>query len=350
MMIIKGLIRAIFPLHIGTMGAGNYHPTLKYIPARTLRGMLGNYLFNTDKELFKKLKISDDEGSKILFKPALPKGSVASPLLLKWCKNPDCKRLFREKQKECSNDNCLQEGKEEGGFLLNESYEEKRFKSPNIRTRIDTKCPITRRRHTSPSERYKLAPYNIGAIEAGEEFDFRCVVEDAYVSNVKNGLKESGIFYGIGGFRSKGYGLVEFEFKKEEEEAEYVKRRSSELEGSALLMVLNNEAIFEDSDGYVIGFKEEILRNDLGNVKINHKEQKQKFSESKARGWMIERGRGRRTKQGYGLDRIIPATGAGSSAIVEVDASKAAEAEIRGIGKWKSVYGDVYFRRWDDVK
>lgn len=340
-MIIRGLIRAISPLHIGTVGVGNYHPTLKYIPARTQRGMLGNYLFNADKELFEDLRLSEDDG-KILFKPALPKDSVASPSILKWCKC--CGKLFGEEQTECSE--CLQESKEKGGFMLKESYDVRKFIAPDVKTRIDTKCPITRVGHTSPSERYKLAPYNIGAIEAGTEFDFRCVVKDEHVEEVKNALKDSGILYGVGGFRSKGYGFVVFEFKDEENEEGYVERRSSELEGSTLLMVLNSEAVFEGSSRYVIGFKDAILEGDLGNVKIG----KQKFSESKARGWMIERGRRWGTKQGYGLDRIVPATGIGSSALVEVEARKAAEAEVKGIGRWKSIYGDVYFRRWADVR
>jgi CRISPR/Cas system CSM-associated protein Csm3 (group 7 of RAMP superfamily) len=343
-MIIRGLIRAISPLHIGTVGVGNYHPTLRYIPARTLRGMLGNYLFNEDKELFEELRLSEDDGSEILFKSALPKGSLASPSILNWCKS--CGRLFGEEQTECSDEKCLQEGKERGGFILKESYDERKFIAPVVKTRIDTKCPITRVGHTSPSERYKLAPYNIGVIEAGTEFDFRCVVKDEHVEEVKNALKDSGILYGIGGFRSKGYGFVEFEFEEDEKEEDYVRMRSSELEGSALLMVLNSEAIFEDSSGYVIGFKEEILKEDLGVVKIV----KQKFSESKARGWMIERGRRWKTKQGYGLDRILPATGIGSSALVEMEAQKAAEAELKGIGRWKSIYGDVYFQRWNDVR
>jgi hypothetical protein len=338
-MILRGVLSAISPLHIGTMGAGNYHPTLKYVPARTLRGMLGNYLFHTDKKLFNELQITEDDSNKLIFKPALPKDSLASPLILSWCKR--CGRLIKED--ECTE--CLHEGKGRGGFMQNASYEDQRFKSSTMKLRIDTKCPITRRGHTSPSDRYELAPYNIGALNAGTEFDFRCIVADEYVAKVKEALKEAGILYGLGGFRSKGYGLVEFEFKKEEPETEYIEQRTSELTDSALLMVLNSEAIFEDSGGYVIGFKPEILNKDLGTVTI----QKQKFSESKARGWMINRGVRKGNKNGYGLDRIVPATGLGSSALLEMEARKASEAELNGIGREKSIYGDVYFRRWNDV-
>lgn len=341
-MILRGVLSAISPLHIGTMGAGNYHPTLKYIPARTLRGMLGNYLFHTNQKLFKDLRITENNSSKLVFKPALPKDSLASPLILSWCKR--CGKLIEEEKEECTY--CLHEGKGRGGFMQNASYDEKKFKPPTMKLRIDTKCPITRRGHTSPSDRYELAPYNIGALNAGTEFDFRCIVADEYVAIVEEALKEAGILCGLGGFRSKGYGLVEFEFDKEEPEAEYIEQRTSELTDSALLMVLNSEAIFEDSGGYVIGFKPEILNKDLGTVKI----QKQKFSESKARGWMINRGVRKGNKNGYGLDRIVPATGLGSSALVEVDAArKAAAAEVYGIGSEKSIYGDVYFRRWNDV-
>jgi hypothetical protein len=85
-MILRGVLSAISPLHIGTMGAGNYHPTLKYVPARTLRGMLGNYLFHANQELFNVLRLTEDDSIKLVFKSALPKDSVASPLILSWCK------------------------------------------------------------------------------------------------------------------------------------------------------------------------------------------------------------------------------------------------------------------------
>ena len=340
-MILRGVLSAISPLHIGTMGAGNYHPTLKYVPARTLRGMLGNFLFHANQELFNELRITEDDSNKILFKPALPKDSVASPLILSWCKR--CGGLIKEGEEECTE--CLHEGKGRGGFMQNASYEDQRFKPPTMKLRIDTKCPITRRGHTSPSDRYELAPYNIGALNAGMEFDFRCIVADEYVTSVKETLKEAGILCGLGGFRSKGYGLVEFEFDKEELETEYIEQRTSELDDSVLLIVLNSEAIFEDSGGYVIGFESEILNKDLGTVTI----QKQKFSEGRARGWMINRGVRKGNKKGYGLDKIVPATGLGSSTLVEMGARRAAEAELNGIGGWKSIYGDVYFRRWNDV-
>jgi hypothetical protein len=340
-MILRGVIRAFSPLHIGTIGAGNYHPTLNYIPARTLRGMLGNYLFHTDSELCKTLGITEYNGGKVVFKPALPTGSVASPVILSWCKG--CGRLIEESKEECCE--CLQEGKGKGGFMQKTSYDEKKFKPPDMKLRIDTKCPITRRGHTSPSDRYTLASYNVGALAAGAEFDFRCLVEDAYVDRVKEALKEAGLFCGLGGFRSKGYGLVEFEFDTGDKEADYIAQRTSELEDSMLLMVLNSEAIFVDSGRYAIGFKAALLEKDLGTVTIT----KQKYTEGRARGWMIERSRGEGTKKGYGLDRIVPATGTGSSALLNVEARKAAKAELNGIGDWKSIYGDVYFRRWEDV-
>ncbi|RJS71532.1 MAG: hypothetical protein CW694_04950 [Candidatus Syntrophoarchaeum sp. WYZ-LMO15] len=331
MIILRGTIRAISPIHIGTVGTGNYHPTLPYIPARTIRGMLGNYLFNEKRDLFEKLRIDDDENPSIHFKPALPEGSVASPLILRWCKR--CGKLIEELDKDCPE--CLQEGKKRGGLMLEESLSSKKFRSPEIRSSIDTKCPITRRGHTSPGERYSLSPYNIGALLPGSEFDLRCVLPGKYVDEVKDAFREAGIFYGIGGFRSKGYGMVEFDFTGEEGIDGYIERRSSEFDGSSLLMVLNSPAIFEEDSGYTIGLKERLLEEELGKVRVI----KQVFSEDRARGWEI--------KGGYRLGKIIPATGMGSSAIVRIDPERAARAEVYGIGSMRHIYGDVYFRRWD---
>ena len=332
MLILSGVMKAITPLHIGTMGTGNYHPTLPYIPARTIRGMLGNYLFNENKSLFDRIEIDNDKKpEKMFFKPALPENSVASPLILKWCKR--CKKLVGD-DNECRDEECLQEGKKIGGFMLKKSFDEKRLSTYSLKTAIDTKCPILRKGHTSPGADDKLAPYNIGVLDAGSVFDFRCVVQDEYMDDVKDALSYSGLFYGIGGFRSKGYGMVEFEFNNEESVKDYIDRRISELSGT-LLMVLNSHAIFKDEGGYMIGFKDNLLN--LGSVKIK----KQVFSEDRARGWLI--------KGGYRLGRIIPATGLGSSAkVVDSDPMKAAEAEVYGIGKWKHICGDVYFRRWVD--
>lgn len=331
MLILGGVLKAITPLHIGTMGTGNYHPTLSYIPARTMRGMLGNYLFNQNTNLFDQIKIDNDKKPEIFFKSTLPKGSVASPLILKWCKR--CKKLVGA-DNECKDEKCRHEGKKIGGFMLKESFDEKRFLKDSLKMAIDTKCPITRKGHTSPGADGKLSPYNIGILGAGSEFDFRCIVPEKYAEDVKDALNAAGFFYGIGGFRSKGYGMVEFEFNNEERVEDYIERRISELSGT-LLMVLNSHAIFKDEDGYLIGFKEDLL--DLGSVEI----EKQVFSEDRARGWLI--------KGGYRLGRIIPATGLGSSAkVVDSDPMKAAEAEVYGVGKWKHIYGDVYFRRWID--
>ena len=219
--------------------------------------------------------------------------------------------------------------------MLEESLSSKKFRSPEIGSSIDTKCPITRKGHTSPGERYSLSPYNIGALLPGSEFDIRCVLPGEYVDDLKDAFREAGIFYGIGGFRSKGYGMVEFDFTGEEGIEGYIERRSSEFDGSSLLMVLNSPAIFEEDSGYTIGLKERLLEEELGKVRVI----KQVFSEDRARGWEI--------KGGYRLGKIIPATGMGSSALIEVDPVRAARAEVYGIGSMRHIYGDVYFRRWD---
>lgn len=73
---LTGTITAISSLHIGTgKKTGTFSETLEYIPGRTIRGMIGYYLHSNNRELFDKLRISeDDDMSKtgVFFKDALP--------------------------------------------------------------------------------------------------------------------------------------------------------------------------------------------------------------------------------------------------------------------------------------
>ncbi|MCK4613193.1 MAG: hypothetical protein KAU14_00190, partial [Thermoplasmata archaeon] len=301
--VISGKIRALSPLHLGSgLQTGNFYPTLSYIPGRAIRGMLGNYLFHEDRGLFEELRIKEaPPETGIYFRPALPEGTVAVPGHLKWCKR--CGRRLRDME-PCPEDG--HEGKKSGGFILIEGLKIGRLSPPELKRTISTKCPIMRKGHASPGSDEPLSPYNIEAIVQGSVFDFRCLVEEGLESEVMKALEKAGLFFGIGGFRSKGYGLVKFEgLRKIEDPMEAVKGRTM---GDWL--VLNSPGVFRNGEGkYLVG-----LKSDAGVVERYAKESlrlagvsgelrltgEQFVSQDYARGWSIE-GKSH-------LDSIIPAT------------------------------------------
>lgn len=340
--IVSAEITAITPIHIGTgVQVGTYHPTLNYIPARVLRGMLGNYLFNQHADLFKQLKISEDEDkTNILFKPAMPDGMITIPDALRWCKG--CGRLIGDDMKECTDESCLQEGSKRTGFMSKMELNQRKIESKTPKKSITTKCPITRNGHTSPSERYALSPYHVQAIEKGSKFTFRCVMKanandvEKNLDEFRGYLEEAGLFYGIGGFRSRGYGSILFDRFTIESVEESVDKRMNELDESALL-VLNSPAVFREGDKYCIGFREDMLKKYIdGNFKLGGCH----FSETLVRGWTIK-GKSRR-------DQIEPALDAGSCVEIELDTKIQADIEVHGIGEERHIHGDVYFLGRDD--
>ena len=340
--IVSAEITAIAPIHIGTgLRVGTYHPTLNHIPARVLRGMFGNYLYNQQPDMFKKLKISEGEDrTNIFFKPALPDGMIAIPGALRWCKG--CGRLMEYDMKECTDENCLQEGSKRTGFMSEMELNQRKIESKELKKAITTKCPITRSGHTSPSERYALSPYHVQAIGKGSKFTFRCIIK-ANANDVESGLdefkgylEEAGLFYGVGGFRSRGYGSIMFDHFRVESALEFIDRRARELDESALL-VLNSPAVFKEGDRYCIGFREDVLKKYIG---VDFKLGRCHVSETLVRGWTIK-GKSR-------LDQIEPALDMGSCAEIELDARVQAYLEVHGIGEQRNIHGDVYFLRRGD--
>jgi len=339
MIILNGRITALEPLHIGNgITVGTFVQTLPYIPARSIRGMLGNYLFNEKKDLFEALRINDDGKPQLYFKPALPLGSVAAPLAFRWCKK--CNSLLSVG--ECPND--FHEGEKRGGFMLRSSLKTKKFEPARISKSINTKCPINPQRHASYAEDEELSPYNIESIVAGTAFDFRLVLPKEFLKEVRDSLVESGVFYKIGGFRSRGYGMIKFDFDGTESVSDFVKRRSIEIQRDSW-MVFNSPAVFQrkGSSRYFIGLTHEILyqylsaiaeRTNVGSldeIKLHHSIYKQ----THVRGWKIA--------EKYYLDKILPAVDLGSTARLEIDPQMAAWLEVFGIGEMPHIYGDVYF-------
>lgn len=357
---LKGVMTALTPLHLGTgKKRGTFFKTLDYVPGRTLRGMLGYHLYTNDRELFDRLAISEDSDmskTNIFFKDAHSvyedKFTVASPIALRWCKG--CSELMGYKVNECSNPGCLQEGKKIFGFITKDSFLTGKLEKGSVKKQIETKCPITRKGHTSPGSDFELSPYHIESIASKSRFGFRIVVEDEFVDDVKMALRESGVFSGLGGFRSRGYGSVAFTSLKETPVSELIEKRASEIaENKETLLVTNSPLILRKGNSSIIGFGAttegdlflEAVNNTFmqrgfsGSVAVKYAEgnPKQRISEGIAGGWSL--------KYGNSESEVIPCTGSGSCAEVVYDRPEALAAlEVYGIGEMtNSGYGDVYF-------
>lgn len=356
---LKAVMTALTPLHLGTgRKRGTFFRTLDYVPGRTLRGMLGYYLFNNNKELFEKLAINEDidmSKANIFVKEAHPladnKFTIASPVALRWCKG--CESLMGYKVTECSDSKCLQEGKKISGFITEASLKTGKLEKGSVNTQIETKCPITRKGHTSPGSDFELSPYHVESITAKTKFGFRAVLEDEYVDEVKAALLEAGVFSGLGGFRSRGYGSIAFTDFKETPVSELVEKRASEIaEIPDKLLVTNSSLILRQENSSFIGFgasgedlftdavrKTLAQRQIVGSlaVKTENGNPKQRITESIAGGWSI--------KYRNSATDLIPCTGSGSCVEIEADKPEALAAlEVYGIGEMTNRgYGDVYF-------
>ena len=363
---IEGIIRTLSPVHLGTgRSQGTFLPTLDYIPGRTIRGMLGYYLFRSNPDLFKKTGIGeykDPSRIKIHFRNAYPvsdKGeTVCSPLSLKWCKRCDSLMAgddFFCRRKDAGNTPCLHEGKKRQGFISDISFSTGKFDKPvEVRKTITTKCPIIRSTHTSPKgaeEGYELSPYHIQAIAEGQEFRFRILVMDDTVSSqVVEALSQASLYSGLGGFRSRGYGIVAFENMRVNDLKEIIPQRRRELEahkGSPATLVTNAPMILRSEERSVIGFADaaqtfiaEVNRSlesaHAGAQLTLDPDRKVSLGRDIARGWSLEKE--------SPVDEIIPCISAGSTIpILLNDAGVIAALETFGIGEMTYCgYGQVY--------
>lgn len=365
---IEGIIRTVSPVHLGTgRSQGTFLPTLDYIPGRTIRGMLGYYLFKKNRELFNKSGIGeykDPSKIKIHFRNAYPVSkegeTVCSPLSLKWCKR--CNSLMDEddffcRKKGSDGSSCLHEGKKRTGFISDTSFSTGIFQKPDeIRKTITTKCPIIRGTHTSPGsadDGYDLSPYHIQAIAKGQKFRFRILVnsdDEAFVNALQNALVESSLYAGLGGFRSRGYGIISFEDLLSRNLADFVGQRREQLEplnGSNAVLVMNAPLILRNGNDSVIGFNDknqtfqekanavlttvhattQLQLNDQGKVTLGW---------DIARGWSLEKENP--------VDELIPCISAGSTIpICITDTGVIAALEVFGLGEMTYCgYGQVY--------
>lgn len=141
---LEGFITAISPLHIGSgRSKGTFIQTLDYIPGRTIRGMLGYYLYKNDRQLFDNIGIDEEKDISrmgIFFKNAYPVEengtTVASPLILRWCKRCDALFARERDERECKNvENnipCLHEGKKYSGLMSLESIRDRKLKRQRL--------------------------------------------------------------------------------------------------------------------------------------------------------------------------------------------------------------------------
>lgn len=354
---LEGIITTMSSLHIGKgKPKGTFVQTLDYIPGRTIRGMLGYYLYKNDMQLFKDIGIDEeDDISKmgIFFKNAYPiydnDMTIASPLLFKWCKK--CHTLFGMNDKECKkikdDRQCLHEGKKHSGLISIESIKNKELKIvKSYSKQIETKCPITRAGHAGmggADQGYELSPYYIESIPIGARFRLRIIVKNEFADKILTPLKNAGIFYGLGGFRSKGFGTIKFDITEKQDLDTKIKRRIEEISMmKSKLLIVNSHMILKKGEESIIGFDDtfkEYSTNTLkslgieGNVDIDPSYEK--VSSSITGGWSI--------KNRNSIAELIRCIEPGSCIKVSGDDNALAILETYGIGNMINCgYGDVY--------
>ncbi|MBU4076098.1 MAG: hypothetical protein KKD46_06690 [Euryarchaeota archaeon] len=351
---LNGFITALSPIHIGSgRSKGTFIKTLEHIPGRTIRGMLGYYLYKNDRQLFEATGINEEmDFSKmgIFFKNAYPVvndgTTVASPLLFRWCKK--CDTLFEKGENECKNiENnlpCLQEGAKYSGLMSFDSIKERRLKRekpPSMQ--IETKCPITRTGHASMPEGSDLSPYHIESISQGARFGFRILVKDEFSDRIIESLKNAGTFYGIGGFRSRGYGSVRFDLAGKQDLGGKMQKRADEISAiGKKLLVANSQMVLRNGEDSVIGFDDtfkkyaEMTLNSMGiKGKIDIVRDNARIARSIARGWSL--------KNQNSLSSLITCIASGSCVGISGDAQALSALEVYGVGEMTNCgYGDVY--------
>jgi len=360
MKFIEGIITATSSLHLGDgQSRGTFLPTLQYIPGRTLRGMLGYYLFRYKKDLFVKSGIDEENDigkMKILFRNAYPvtrdgSKTVAAPLSVRWCKK--CGNLIPKNHSECEvpDENgrpCLHEGKKHSGLISRNSFSIRKLERPEMPDRsIETKCPITRDRHSSLGGReqgFDLSPYHIESIDLGAKFSFRMLVDADLEKEIIESLKEAAAVGGIGGFRSRGYGLITFEDLRSTSlndvirEGESLLSRSNKatLVATAPMILRNGNVSRIGFDGLFVQRANEVLQfaGIHENIALSGNSDPH-VTQVIARGWSL--------KYGNTLSELIPCIGMGSSVNVTAAPHALATLEAYGIGeKINYGYGEIY--------
>jgi len=355
MQVMKGTITSVSPLHFGNGRArGTFSQTLSYVPGRTIRGMIGWYLYQNYRDLFDACGLAEDhepEKMHLFFRNGYPlsdkKRSVYAPLKSRWCKK--CGMLIENDENECTQmvDGrlCLQEGKKHTGLVGIKSFSERKLVQPDpVPKRLETKCPITRDGHTSMGSGWQLSPYHVEGIEPGVPFGFVMLAEDTVADDVVHILNDASYACGLGGFRSRGYGLVDISVDSQVSDDEHIASRSSEFsKGDEYLLILNAPCILRSGANSTIGLDRSFFeainkrlesRGYKGDIAPGS-DPSPYITRSVVRGWSL--------KNGNMVDEIVPATGPGSCIMVTGSPSSLAALEVFGIGDMQSSgYGEMF--------
>jgi CRISPR/Cas system CSM-associated protein Csm3 (group 7 of RAMP superfamily) len=194
-------------------------------------------------------------------------------------------------------------------------------------------------------EEYTLKPYHIESMPAGAKFNFKLLVKEEFIEDIIEALKIAGTFYGLGGFRSRGYGSVKFDIREEKMDvATKIEQRAEELSQveSTLLLVANSQIILREDNTSIIGFDDtfdkyinKTLQSQGINSTVKPHHDSAKITLSIARGWSL--------KNQNTLSELIPCIGSGSCVNIEGDPTALATLETYGIGELTNWgYGDVY--------
>ncbi|OPY38405.1 MAG: RAMP superfamily protein [Methanoregula sp. PtaU1.Bin051] len=360
MKLIEGIITAASPLHLGDgQSRGTFMPTLQYIPGRTLRGMVGYYLFKYKNDLFTKSGIGEEDNlgkMKVIFRNAYPVSkdgsrTVAAPLSVRWCKK--CGHQMPHDHSECDVRDkngrlCLHEGKKYSGLISVNSFSSHILERPDMPSRsIETKCPITRDRHSSPGGKeqgFDLSPYHIESIDAGAKFSFRMLVEDGLEREIIESLNEAAVIGGIGGFRSRGYGIITFGNLRSAFLNDVIREKESRIPKSdKATLVATAPMILKNGNISRIGFDDLFIQRANEVLQVAGIQDTIALSEDPdphvtttiARGWSL--------KYGNSLSELIPCIGMGSSANITATPRALATLDVFGIGeKINYGYGEIY--------
>lgn len=355
MQVVKGTIRSVSPLHFGNGRArGTFSQTLSYVPGRTIRGMVGWYLYQYNREMFDTCGLAEDhdpEKMHLFFRSGYPlsegERSVFPPIKSRWCKK--CGSLIENDENECTRviDGrlCLQEGKKHTGLVAKRTFSERKLIQPDtVPKRLETKCPITRDGHTSMGSGWQLSPYHVEGIEPGVSFGFVMLADDAVANDMVQTLNDASYACGLGGFRSRGYGLVDISVDSRVSDDEYIASRSADFsKGDEYFLILNAPCILRTGASSTIGLDRSFFESI--NKRLESKGYKGDIApgsdpspyitRSVVRGWSL--------KNGNMVDEIIPATGPGSCIMVTGSQSSLAALELYGVGDMQSSgYGEMF--------
>lgn len=248
---------------------------------------------------------------------------------------------------------CLHEGRKSTEFVSETSLREMRLNHVTMpERRIETKCPITRDHHASPGGRergFELSPYHIESLEKGSRFALAMLVREEIQDSIKNAFERACRYAGVGGFRSRGYGLISVTWNDSMKLSDLIQKRAGELSANdGAYIVANAPMILRQGDTSIIGFDGVFLAYAKSTLKAVGLSEEISYAEKDgnpmskgfvtstyARGWSF--------RDHNTLAELIPCMGAGSCVRVRASPQALATLEAYGAGEMiSSGYGEIY--------